>query len=138
LPLWLPLAVADQLSVHHTAVLQSFVYWASTPLFAGAYLWGCRLVLGARPTRTAVALAVLIWLPFPALRAFYILPGLAWLALMGLAVPAAMVEGLAFRESLIRGRRLGMAHYAHALGSLCALVVVVGVAANVLGALLHS
>src|SRR5262249_56307536 len=77
-------------------------------------------------------------LPFPALRAFYILPGLAWFALIGFAVPVAMVEGTGFRESLVRGRRLGMADYVHALGSLCALVVVVGVAANVLGALLHS
>jgi hypothetical protein len=138
LPLGLPLAVADQLSVHHTVVTQSFVYWVMTPLFVAAYLWACRLVLDVRPTLTAALVAVLIWLPFPALRAFYILPGLAWFALIGLAVPAAMVEGTGFRESLIRGRRLGMVDYVHALGSLCALVVVVGVAANVLGALLHS
>jgi hypothetical protein len=138
LPLGLPLAIADQLSTHHTAVTQSFVYWVMTPVFVAAYLWACHLVLDVRPTRTAVVVAVLIWLPFPALRAFYILPGLAWFALIGLAVPAAMVEGKGFRESLIRGRRLGMADYVHALGSLCALVVVVGVAANVLGALLHS
>jgi hypothetical protein len=138
LPLGLPLAVADQLSVHESAVVQSLVYWVTTPLFVAAYVWACRTVLGARPTRTAVALATVIWLPFPFLRAFYILPGLAWLALMGLAVPVAMVERTAFRPSLIRGRRLALAGYAHALGSLAALVVVVGVAANVLSALLHS
>ena len=33
LPLGLPLAVADQLSVHHTAGLQAFVYWVLTPAF---------------------------------------------------------------------------------------------------------
>ena len=49
-----------------------------------------------------------------------------------------MVEHTPFRESLVRGRRLGLADYGHALGSLSALVVVVGIAANVLGALLHS
>jgi hypothetical protein len=138
LPLGFPLAIADQLSVHHTGVVQSLVYWGSTPLFVAAYLWGCRLVLDVRPTRTAVGLAVLIWLPFPALRAVYILPGLAWFALIGLAVPVAMVERTPFRESLVRGRRLGLADYGHALGSLSALVVVVGIAANVLGAILHS
>src|SRR5207244_3688687 len=122
----------------HDTVLQAFVFWSLTPLFVAAYIWGCRIVLSARPTPTAVALAVLIWLPFPVLRAFYILPGLAWLALIGLAVPVAMVERTPFRESLVRGRRLGLADYVHALGSLSALVVVVGVAANVLGALLHS
>src|SRR5581483_3845925 len=128
LPLGLPIALA----------FQAVVYWVTMPLFAGAYLWACRLILDARPTRTAAVVAVLIWLPFPTLRAFYILPGLAWLALVGLAVPAAMVERTGFRDSLVRGRRLGLADYAHALGSICALVVVVGLAANVLGALLHS
>jgi hypothetical protein len=138
LPLGLPLAFADQLSVHHTVAFQALVYWALTPLFAAAYVWACRLVLDAAPTRTAVLLALLIWFPFPALRALYILPGLAWLAFLGLAVPAAMVEKTRFRDSLVRGRRLGLADYGHALGSLSALVVVVGIAANVLGAILHS
>jgi hypothetical protein len=138
LPLGLPLAVADQLSIHHDTVLQSFVYWSLTPFFVAAYVWGCRIVLDARPNLTAVGLAVLIWLPFPALRAFFILPGLAWFALVGLAVPVAMVEHTPFRESLIRGRRLGLADYVHALGSVCALVIVVGVAANVLGEVLQS
>jgi hypothetical protein len=138
LPLGLPLAIADQLSAHHDASFQAGVYWLLTPLFVAAYLRGCSLVLGVRPTRTAVVLAVLLWLPFPALRAFYILPGLAWFALMGLAVPVAMVERRSFRDSLVRGRRLGLVDYVHALGSLAALVVVVGLAANVLSALLHS
>jgi hypothetical protein len=57
---------------------------------------------------------------------------------MGLAVPAAMVERTRFRASLIRGRRLGTVDYVHALGSLAALVLVVGVAANTLSAVLHT
>jgi hypothetical protein len=82
--------------------------------------------------------AVLVWLPFPALRSVYILPGLAWLAFIGLAVPAAMVERLRFRHALVRGRVLGTADYVHALGALAALVVVVGIAGNTLSALLHT
>ena len=137
-PLGLPLAIADQLSIHHGGETQAVFYWLATPLFVGAYLWGCRIVLGASVNATAIVLAVLVWLPFPALRAFYLLPGLIWLSLFGLAVPAAMVERTAFRESLVRGRKLGLADYIHALGSICALVVVVGLAANVLGTILHS
>jgi hypothetical protein len=95
-------------------------------------------VLERPATRTAVLVAVLVWLPFPALRSFYILPAVAWLAFIGLAVPAAVVEGLSFRDALERGRRLGVADYVHALGSLAALVIVVGVAETALGALLHS
>jgi hypothetical protein len=138
LPLGLPLAVADQLSIGQSASLQMLVFWLTLPLFVGGYLWACRVVLGARPTLVAAAVAALVWLPFPALRAVYVLPGLAWLALLGLAVPAAMVERLRFREALVRGRELGTADYVHALGSLAALVVVVGVSSNTLSALLHT
>jgi len=138
LPLGLPLALTDQVSVRQTIAVQILVYWTALPLFAAGYLWACRLVLRASPNAVAVGVAALIWLPFPVLRSVFILPGLAWLAFVGLAVPAAMVERLGFRDALVRGRTLGVADYAHALGSLAALVVVVGIAASVLGALLHS
>jgi hypothetical protein len=138
LPLGLPLAIADQLSVRQTASVQMLVFWAMLPLFVGAYLWACRHVLRAEVTVTAALVAALIWLPFPALRALFVLPALAWLAFIGLAVPAAMVERLRFRDALERGRRLGTADFVHALGSLAALVVVVGIAANTLSALLHT
>jgi hypothetical protein len=138
LPLGVPLAVADQLSVRQTGGVQMLVYWALTPLFVAAFLWACSLVHERPVTRTAVAVALLIYLPFPALRAVFILPGVAWFALLGLAVPAAMIEGLRFRDALVRGRQLGTADYAHALGSLAALVIVVGVAANTLSAILHT
>ncbi len=138
LPLGLPLALADQLSVRESAGVQMLVFWALLPLFVGGYLWACTRVLHARPTLVAAGVATLIWLPFPALRALYILPALAWLAFIGLGVPAAMVERLRFRPALIRGRELGTADFVHALGSLAALVVVVGIAANTLSALLHT
>ena len=138
LPLGIPVTVADQLSVHQTLAAQLAIYWILTPVFVAAYLWGCRLVLGAQPTWIALGLGILIWLPFPALRSLYILPALGWFAFMGLAVPASMVERLGFRSALERGRSLGTADYVHALGSLAALVVVVGVSANALTALLHS
>ena len=83
-----------------------------------------------------VAVADLPAVPGAAGRSF-ILPGIAWFALIGLAVPAAMVERLGFRDALVRGRQLGIADYVHALGSLAALVVVVGVAETTLSALLH-
>ena len=138
LPLGIPLAVADQLSVRPNAIVQMLIFWAALPLFVAGYLWACRLLLRVRPTLLAAGVAALIWVPFPALRAAFILPALAWLAFIGLAVPAALVEGLRFRQALARGRELGTADYVHALGSLAALVVVVGIAANTLSALLHT
>lgn len=138
LPLGLPLAAADQASIGHRIAVQMVIFWAATPLFVAGYLWACRLVLERAPTVTAAAVAVLIWLPFPALRAVFILPAVAWLAFVGLAVPAAMSERLGWRAALVRGRQLGVADYVHALGSLAALVVVVGIAENTLSALLHT
>src|SRR5262249_55868348 len=74
----------------------------------------------------------------PALRALFILPGIAWFAFIGLSVPASLVERLGFRAALARGRELGLADYVHALGSLATLVLVVGIAEITLTALLHS
>lgn len=138
LPLGIPLAAVDQVSIRQSLGVQIVLFWIATPLFVAGYLWACRLLLDAQPTVTAAAVAVLIWLPFPALRSLYVLPAVAWLAFVGLAVPAAMKERLGFRDALVRGRQLGVADYVHALGSLAALVIVVGVADNALSALLHT
>jgi hypothetical protein len=138
LPLGLPLALADQARIRETNLAQAGVLWACTPLFALAFVRACSLVLGRRLTWTAFWLAVLIWLPFPFLNIFYILPALAWLAFIGMAVPAAMVEDLDFRAALPRGRQLGRADYVHALGSLAALVIVIAIANLTLSALLQS
>lgn len=136
--LGLPVALVDQFSVRQHADVQMFIYWAATPLFVAAYMRAVNMLYGAAPTSAAVAVAVLIYLPFPALRAVFILPGLAWFAFIGLAVPAAMIEKLSFRDALVRGRQLGIADYVHSLGSLAALVIVVGVADSALSALLHT
>jgi hypothetical protein len=138
LPLGIVLAAVNQASVRQTAAVQTVVYWAAAPLFAAAFVWASSLVLRQPARRVAFLVALLIYLPFPALRAIYLLPGVAWFAFIGLAVPAAIVERLGFREALVRGRRLGTADYVHALGSLAALVIVVGVAEQALSAVLQS
>jgi hypothetical protein len=139
LPLGLPLAIADQLSVRQHIPAQMLIFWICTPLFVAGYLWACRVVLEGDVTMTSAAVAILIWLPFPALRAISLnLLGVAWFAFIGLAVPAAMVERPRFRDALARGRRLGTADYIHSLGSLAALVIVVGTASMTLSALLHT
>jgi hypothetical protein len=138
LPLGLPLALIDQLSAGQPLGVQVLVYWAAGPLVVLAYVRACSLVYGVPPRRTVYLVALVVYLPFPPLRALYLLPGLAWFAFIGLAVPAALVEHLGFRGALVRGRVLGAADYVHSLGSLAALVLVVGIADNTLIALLHS
>jgi len=138
LPLGIPLALVDQACVHRTGAVQALIFLAAAPLMAAAYLWACAIVHRVRPAVGPYLLALVIYLPFPLLRAIYILPAVAWFALVGLAVPAALLEGKRFRAGLARGLELGRADYIHALGSLAALVIVVGIGEITLTALLHS
>jgi len=138
LPLGIPIAIADQFSAHHHQVPQILVFLAVGPLIVLAYVRACSIVLRVEPTVLSFLVAGLIYLPFPALRAVVVLPGIAWFAFIGLAVPAALVEKKGFRDSLVRGRQLGTADYVHALGSLAILVLVVGLGDTALTAALHT
>jgi len=138
LPIGVPLALVDQACVREPRDVQALVFWVAAPFIVAAFVWACSVVHHVRPNLTAFFVGLLIYLPFPALRAWYILPAVAWFALMGLAVPAALVEGLPFRAALVRGRRLGTADYVHALASLAVLVIVVGVGEQALIAALRS
>ena len=81
--------------------------------------------LRSRHIVSAAIVGVLVYLPFPFLAAMFILPGLAWLAFIGLAVPAAVAESLGVRDALRRGFALGRADYVHALGGLATLTTLV-------------
>jgi hypothetical protein len=50
---------------------------------------------------------------------------LAWLALVGLAVPAALVERRGYADALRRGVQLARADYIHAFGSLLTLAITI-------------
>jgi hypothetical protein len=70
---------------------------------------------------------VLVFLPAPLLAAVLGLlafPAVAYLALVGWVVPAAVVEGTGFGESFKRAVRLGRADYIHAFGGLATLLIV--------------
>jgi hypothetical protein len=101
-----------------TAMLVSASYVAAVFLIANPPLRWRRVVV-------AYLVAVLVFLPVPLLVAFYILPALAWLALFGLAVPAALLEDLGVRAAFARGIRLARADYIHVLGGLATLALVV-------------
>ncbi|HEY4349242.1 MAG TPA: hypothetical protein VGM80_16825 [Gaiellaceae bacterium] len=137
-PLGVVYAAVDQACVRRHIAAQLLIYLLAGPFITAAYVWVCAVVLRVKPTWTAMGVGMTIYLLFPPLRALLILPAVAWFALVGLAVPAVLVEHRDFRSAFARGRELGLADYAHALGSLAALVVVIGVAENTLTAVLHS
>ena len=138
LPLGLPIAVSTQLSLGHDANVQTLILFAFTPLIAASFVGACHLIHGARPTVMSYLVAVLVFAPVPFLVRLVVLPAVAWLALFGLAVPAAMAEVLGFRDALARGRKLALADFVHALGALCALVIVIAIGELTLIALLRS
>jgi hypothetical protein len=85
----------------------------------------------ARGRYVAIALAVgfVAFLPVCVARLWVfggIYPlALGWLALVGLALPAALVERRGYADALRRGVQLGRADYVHALGSLVTLAITI-------------
>ena len=140
LPLGLPLALIGQLGLGADA--QVIGLWVFAPLFTVAFIAASEIVLDPPRDRRrrlrAFLVGVLVWLPVPLLLRAYIIPALAWLAFYGFSVPVVLVDGLGVWAALNRSRKLGAADYIHALGSLCTLVIVVGLSALVLDGLLHS
>jgi predicted permease len=102
---------------------------AAALLISLSYVGAVALVTSAplrsRSALLAYVLGVLVFLPFPVLVTIFVLPGLAWLALLGLSVPAALVEQLGARAALVRGYRLARADFIHVLGGLATLALVV-------------
>jgi hypothetical protein len=138
LPLGVPVAAATQIGLGRSNDLDTIALLALAPGFALAFVVACRLVIGGRITPKSYVTALVVFLPVPILERLYVLPALAWLALFGLSVPAAMVEQIGFRDALARGRRLAGADYVHALGSLCTLAILVFLSERTLIVLLRS
>jgi hypothetical protein len=88
---------------------------------------GAVAIASERPVRVLRALAggVLAFLPFPFLTAFFILPGLVWLAAVGLVVPILALEQIGFWTAFLRAYKLARADFVHTLGSLATLAILV-------------
>ena len=138
LPLGVPFVIVDVVGIAHSVKVQTLLLWACAPLFCIAYVRAAQIVLDARPRAAAYLAALLIFLPFPIFVRLYVLPGVAWFGLVGLAVPAAVREGLSVREALRRGWQLGRADLAHAIGGIATLALVYGVSKGALLVLLHT
>jgi hypothetical protein len=142
LPLGLSLALLNQVSVGRAVWAQVVILAAWAPLLTASYVAASALVAGSRPparvAATALAAGTLGFLPVPVLSLLFVLPAVAWLALVGLAVPAAVIERVGFRASFGRAVRLARADYVHALGSLATLTIVFALTRLVLVLLLRD
>jgi MFS family permease len=101
----------------------------SGALVSATFVWASTLVLDSVPPRRRLVAAWLLgWLvfaPAPFLVLAFVIPGLLWLAALGLAVPVLVVEEIPVRAALPRAWRLARADFVHAAGSLFTLAVVV-------------
>ncbi|MFL5980050.1 MAG: hypothetical protein ACJ76O_15670 [Gaiellaceae bacterium] len=122
--------------------------YATFSITAGALLLtlsyvGAAVIVADRPVPRrrlllAFAVGLVVFVPFPALLLLYVLPAVAWLALIGLAVPAAVIEGTGFVASLKRGLQLGRADYVHSLGSMAALGILFYLSTRVLAVAINA
>jgi hypothetical protein len=128
LPLGLPLAAADAVSVGRTTEERILVLVAAAPLFTGAYAWASALAADVRPPASTWARALvagtLVFVPAAFFFPWFALLSVAWLSLAGLIVPVVMIEGRSGLDAFRRAVELCRADYVHALGSLATLVIV--------------
>ena len=128
LPLGLPVAVADLLAAGGTTAEKILILLLGTPVFTLAFAWASALAGDVRPARTtwlrALVVGSLAFLPAAFFFPWFAVLSVAWLALVGLAVPVVMIENAPARVALRRAVELCRADYIHALGSLATLVIV--------------
>jgi hypothetical protein len=142
LPLGLIVAAINQVAIGVGRAWTAIVLVVAAPLFTLAYAYASQLATGTKATRrswlVALGAGTLVWIPAALLFPWFALAGVVWLAVFGLAVPAAMVEGISFTASLRRGVALGRAGFVHAAGSLATLVVLFVVTRLLLALVLES
>jgi hypothetical protein len=137
LPLGLPIALVNQVSAGNRIWIQAVILAAAAPALSAAYVAAC-LLIRRGPWLTAFLLGTVLILPLPLLMMLYVLPAVAYLAFVGLAVPAAVFERLQWRTALSRGVALARADYIHAFGGLAAIVLVFAVTKFSMIVLLHD
>jgi len=142
LPLGLFVATLNQLTIGLSRLGTSVLLVLAAPLFSLAYAYATRFALsGKAPIRAwlgAVAVGTITFVPAALVFPWFALASVAWLALVGLSVPARMIEDVSLGDALRRGVRLGRVGLVHAAGSLAALVVLFALARYGLALVLHS
>ena len=128
LALGVPFAVVEQVAVglDRRGVLVTLATLGAV-MFSLSFVAASALAAGIRPSFgtavTALACGALVFVPAPFLLVLFVLPAVAWLALLGLVVPAVTIEGLGVRAGFRRGFELARADFVHALGGLATLAI---------------
>ena len=142
IPLGLPLAVIDQITLGQETATSIVAFALASPLFAASYAYASTMVSGHVPTRrawvTAIGVGSLVFLPAAFLLPWFSLAAVVWLALFGFVVPAAIMEGRPAGGALKRSVEVARGDIVHAIGGLATLVLLYGITQRLLLQVLHS
>jgi hypothetical protein len=142
LPLGLVIAVANQVEIGRSRTATALVLVLAAPVFTLAFAYATRLASGTTPPfrswLVAAVAGTVAFLPAALVFPWFAVASVLWLALVGLVVPAAMLEGTSVLGSFRRGVDLARAGYVHAAGSLAALVILFALSRLTLAVILHS
>ena len=128
LALGISLTVISQITAGRETIVQVFVLAACAPLMAASYNRRARRSSAAfgpsvRDAARAIAVGSIVFVPAAFLTLLFVLPAVAWLALVGLVVPVLVLERPGIRAAFRRAIQLARADYVHALGSLATLAI---------------
>jgi hypothetical protein len=142
LPLGLVIAVADQASLGLDVEGRIVVLLVAAPFLSAAYAAAAALVAERRPRSSTWAVAIgvgtAVFLPAAVLFPWFALAAIIVLALLGNAVPAAMIEPLGPFGAFRRSFEVARADLVHALGGLATLVLMFGLGRLAMGFLLRQ
>jgi hypothetical protein len=129
LPLGIPAALVNAVAwAGSSSEARLLVVVVSVVLMPAGFVAACALATGAAlrapPALRAYGVGILVFAPVPFLATAFVLPGLIWLGLFGLAVPVTLIERLGLRAALRRSLRLARADFVHVLGGLATLGLV--------------
>jgi hypothetical protein len=118
----------------------AFVFAVGAPLMTASYIGGVLLASDRRAPRSRLLVAfvvgIAVFIPAVFLFSLLVLPAVIWFGIFGLAVPAALLEGRGYVDSVRRSFDLCRADPIHAIGTMAALVIVSFLTATALFVLL--
>jgi hypothetical protein len=142
LPLGLVIAVADQISLDLGVRGRIVVLLVAAPFLSAAYAAAAALAIDRRPPASTWAVAIgvgtAVFLPAAFLFPWFALAAIVFLAFLGNAVPAAVIEGRTPLQAFRRSLEVARADIVHALGGLATLVLMFGLARLAMGFLLRQ
>ena len=130
LALGLSVMLINQITAGHETRYQALVLAACSPLMAASFTAASAIVGGVKPSAAdaarAIVVGAIVFVPAAFLTLLYVLPAVAWLALVGLVVPVLVIERSGITDAFHRAIELARADYVHALASLATLVILFG------------